>query len=273
MVRDRAAVLDQGGEASVRGQIAGHEAARRGARVRLGDEAGGEEGLDRPEVRRAQDAPAGKRQGKHRIAFFPTSCHTHPGRHKRRHPSLCGEAASARGRWPGRADPKRRSAARYHGAETVRRHFMTVVIAPDSFKGSLDQNGVAEAMAAGLARFRQAAAVVLRPMADGGEGTAAVIQRVRGGAFEPVTVDDAYGRPHEGRILFLPDRTAVIEAAAGPAYVAPNERPAPARNAHSRGLGMLMNAALARGARRVVVALGGTGSSDGGLGALRELGA
>jgi len=150
---------------------------------------------------------------------------------------------------------------------------MTVVIAPDSFKGSLDQNGVAEAMAAGLARFRKDAAVVLRPMADGGEGTAAVIQRVRGGAFEPVTVDDAYGRPHEGRILFLPDRTAVIEAAAGPAYVAPNERPAPARNAHSRGLGMLMNAALARGARRVVVALGGTGSSDGGLGALRELGA
>lgn len=150
---------------------------------------------------------------------------------------------------------------------------MSIVLAPDSFKGSLSQMEAAEAMARGLSRWLPESVLIRRPMADGGEGTAAVIATARGGTFHTCPVLDAYGRSRTGRFLLLPDRTAVIEAAAGPGYVPPEERPAPGRAAHSRGLGLLMNEAIARGARRLVVTLGGTGSSDGGMGALLELGA
>ncbi|MGC8489532.1 MAG: glycerate kinase [Clostridia bacterium] len=152
---------------------------------------------------------------------------------------------------------------------------VAIVLAPDSFKGTLSQAEAVDAMARGLARFLPGAgaAIVRCPMADGGEGTADVVASARGGTFYTCSVQDAYGRPWEGRWLLLDDGTALIEAASGPGFVTPEDRPRPGRLAHSRGLGLLMRDAMARGARRLVVALGGTGSTDGGLGALMELGA
>lgn len=146
---------------------------------------------------------------------------------------------------------------------------MRVVIAPDSFKGGPDARTVAEAMARGVRRA--GACPVVRPMADGGEGTAAI---VGGPDASEVGVDvvDAYGRP--GRAAYVRrDGIAIVEAARGSGYVKPEHRPGHGLRTTSRGTGMLLRAALSDPeVGRVLVALGGTGSTDGGLGLLVGLG-
>lgn len=105
-------------------------------------------------------------------------------------------------------------------------------------------------------------------MADGGEGTAEVLERALGGAWRRARVSDPLGRPVEARWLLLPDGTAVVEAAEplGLPRLAPHERD-PLR-ASSRGLGELVLAASAD-ARALLVGLGGVATVDGGAG-LRE---
>jgi glycerate kinase len=150
---------------------------------------------------------------------------------------------------------------------------MRIVVAPDSFKGTLTQREAVEAIMKGLGRERPGWTLVARPMADGGEGTVDVLAVALGGAWVSATVEDAFGRPRTARFLMLTDGTAVVEAASGPGFIPAAARPAPGRQAHSRGLGQLMQAALAAEARRLVVTLGGTGCSDGGMGLLQALGA
>lgn len=109
-------------------------------------------------------------------------------------------------------------------------------------------------------------------MADGGEGTAQVVYAALGGQWIDADVEDAYGRPVKAALLRLPDDTYLVEAAAGPGFVLPDQRLKPGWEATSRGLGQLMQAAVRAGARKLVVTLGGTGSSDGGMGLMEILG-
>ena len=106
------------------------------------------------------------------------------------------------------------------------------------------------------------------PVADGGEGTAAVLHSALGGSWRAASVADPLGRRVEARFLLLPDGTAVVEAAAalGLPLLQPEERD-PLR-ASSRGLGELVLAALAAGAQGVLVCLGGVATVDGGAGLL-----
>lgn len=147
-----------------------------------------------------------------------------------------------------------------------------VVVAPDSFKGSLPAAEVAAELAAGWRTARPGDELVLRPQADGGEGTLDAVAAAHPGAtwlrVPGVTGPD--GRPVEGRWLLLPDRTAVLELAQTsglPLMAAPDPR-----GATSRGLGETMAAALAAGCRAVVVGIGGSASTDGGSGLLGALG-
>jgi glycerate kinase len=110
------------------------------------------------------------------------------------------------------------------------------------------------------------------PLADGGEGTLAAILATRPGRVVTCEALDAYGRTKTARFVVWDDGTALVEAAEGPGWVPPERRPRPAREADSRGLGQMIKAALAAGAERLLITLGGTGSSDGGLGLVRELG-
>jgi len=149
---------------------------------------------------------------------------------------------------------------------------MKVVIAPDSFKGSLSASRVAEAIAEGWRSVRPDDEITLLPQADGGEGTldaveAAVPGSVRRGAGL-VTGPD--GRPVPGEWLELPDGTAVVELAQMcglPLMATPDPL-----GATTMGLGQVIRAALASGARRLVIGLGGSASTDGGAGALEALG-
>jgi glycerate kinase len=104
------------------------------------------------------------------------------------------------------------------------------------------------------------------PVADGGEGTASVLATALGGEWLDARVSDPLGRPRTARFLVTPDGTAVVEAASaiGLELLSADEL-APLR-ASSRGLGELVTAVLAVRPRRMLVALGGTATVDGGAG-------
>jgi glycerate kinase len=143
-----------------------------------------------------------------------------------------------------------------------------IVIAPDSFKGSLPADRAAAAIAEGVARVLPAAQLLLRPVADGGEGTVAAALRV-GYAPRTVTVSGPDGRPVAATFA-TDDGTAVLElaSAAGLGLLA---APAP-MTATTRGVGELLRAALDAGARRLVLGIGGSATTDGGAGMLQALG-
>jgi glycerate kinase len=144
------------------------------------------------------------------------------------------------------------------------------VCAPDKLRGALTAPEAAGALAAGCRDAGWDA--IEHPLADGGEGTAIAIALARGGRLEPIDTVDALGRPHRGRLAVLPDGTCVVEAAEAIAlgHLRPGERDV--MRASSRGIAPLLLAALERGAPRVVVALGGSATVDGGLGLLSGLG-
>lgn len=151
---------------------------------------------------------------------------------------------------------------------------MRVLVAPDSFKGTLAATGVARALAAGWRAVRPGDTVVELPLADGGEGTMdAIGAAVPGAVPHPVpAVTGPDGRPVDAAWLQLPGGRAVVELASSsglPLMAAPDPLAA-----HTRGLGEVIAAALASGlVRSMSVAVGGSASTDGGTGALAALGA
>jgi glycerate 2-kinase len=143
---------------------------------------------------------------------------------------------------------------------------LNVLVAPDSFKGTYSAREVAAALARGL-RAGGLEAVVL-PIADGGEGTMDAL----GGEVRTASVSDPLGRPVEARFSMLEDgRTAVVETAeaSGLRLVAESERDSYA--ASTRGTGELIAAAVETGARSILLAVGGSATTDGGAGALEAL--
>jgi glycerate kinase len=147
---------------------------------------------------------------------------------------------------------------------------MRFLVAPDSFKGIFDAAAVAGAVAAGI---EEGGAEADRcPVADGGEGTMAVLLAALGGERRQVAVHDPLRRAIEASFGLLGDgETAIVETAqaSGLGLVAPEERD-PER-ADTYGAGELIAAAIGSGARRVLVAVGGSATTDGGRGALEAL--
>jgi glycerate 2-kinase len=145
------------------------------------------------------------------------------------------------------------------------------LVAPDSFKGTFDAFEVAEAVAAGVEAAGGEADRC--PVADGGEGTMEVLLRALGGERRAASVHDPLRRRIDAEFALLGDGgTAVVEAAraAGLTFVAAEERDA--ERADTYGAGELIAAALATDVGRVLVAVGGSASTDGGDGAIEALG-
>jgi glycerate kinase len=148
---------------------------------------------------------------------------------------------------------------------------MHILIAPTAFKGSLTPAEAADAIIAGLHRSGLGAVCDRLPLADGGDGTLESYLATGGRRLAVETVD-ALGRPLTSAIGILDDGSAVIEMAlaSGLALLAPDERDA--LRASSYGTGLLLRAALESGARRIILGLGGSATTDGGAGALAALG-
>jgi glycerate kinase len=142
-------------------------------------------------------------------------------------------------------------------------------VCPDKFRGTLSAAEAAAAFAAGLRRagFAEVREV---PLADGGEGTLDALLAGRGGSRRTARVTGPLGDPVDAEYGILPDGTAVIEMAraSGLELVDRND---PLR-ASTRGTGELIAAARRGGATRIVVGVGGSATTDGGLGAVEAIG-
>ncbi|MCW8274991.1 glycerate kinase [Pseudomonas sp. PCH199] len=150
---------------------------------------------------------------------------------------------------------------------------MKIVIAPDSFKDSLSAQGVADAIALGLMEVWPDAQLVKCPMADGGEGTVESILAACGGELQRIAVRGPLGDPVDAAWGWLPDsHTAIIEMAeaSGLQLVPVDQRDACISSTF--GTGELIRAALDEGAQRVILAIGGSATNDGGAGAMQALG-
>ncbi len=150
-----------------------------------------------------------------------------------------------------------------------------VLLAPDSFKGSLSSVEVTRALAEGWARARPGDALVAAPLADGGEGTLAAIAEAGGWEWQECLAHDPLGRPLVARWLRSADglRAALeLAEASGLSRLADGEPRAPLA-ATTDGTGEILRAILDDGIRDVVMGVGGSATTDGGSGILRALGA
>ena len=155
-----------------------------------------------------------------------------------------------------------------------RRDRLRVLLAPDSFKGSLTSVEVAAALAEGWARARPGDDLVLAPLADGGEGTLAAIAQTGGWEWQECPAHDPLGRPLTARWLLSEDgaRAAVELAEASGLSLLPNGEPRSPLAASTEGTGEVLEAVLNAGVRHIVLGVGGSATTDGGAGLLHALG-
>lgn len=146
-----------------------------------------------------------------------------------------------------------------------------VVVAPDSFKGSLSAAQVAEAIASGISRARPDAVVRCCPMADGGEGTLDAML-AQGGTRRTVRVAGASLAPREAAVGVIDTRTAIVETAEIVGITDPVGMSVPVDARSTRGMGEAIRMLLDDGVRRFFVALGGSSTNDAGAGLLAGLG-
>ena len=150
---------------------------------------------------------------------------------------------------------------------------MKILIAPDKFKGALNAHEVAENIAEGLCDVLPAAKIEIVPMADGGEGTAEVICNAGEGSWLECRAHDPLGRQIEARYGWIADKKLAImemSEAAGMRRLSESERD-PVR-ATTFGVGEMILDASGRGAKQIIIGLGGSATNDGGFGMARALG-
>ncbi len=150
---------------------------------------------------------------------------------------------------------------------------MRILITPDKFKHALDAFGVARAMAAGVSVVRPDDTITLQPLADGGEGTAQVLAAATAADQHGCDVHDPIGRPRRAQWwLTRADRTALLEMSAASGLHLLAEPEANPLHTSSFGTGQILRTALAAGATRVLLGVGGSATVDGGAGCLQAMG-
>ena len=149
---------------------------------------------------------------------------------------------------------------------------MKIVIAIDSFKGSLSSVEAGNAAAEGIKRVLPDPEIIVSPVADGGEGTVDALVSGLNGRFRQTIVSDPLGRPITAKYGILPDNTAVIEmAAASGLTLLKNEERDPMHTT-TFGTGELILDAVKLGCRNFIIGIGGSATNDGGTGCLQALG-
>jgi glycerate kinase len=147
----------------------------------------------------------------------------------------------------------------------------TIVLAPDSFKGSLTAQQACDALSEGLLRVYPHATLRACPMADGGEGTLDALLS-GSGTRQRLTVRGASGAPRDIAAGLFDDHTAVIETAEIVGITDAVGMAIPVEGRSTAGLGEALRALLDQGARRFLIGLGGSSTNDAGVGLLAALG-
>ena len=147
---------------------------------------------------------------------------------------------------------------------------MKVVIAIDSFKGCLSSKEANEAAAEGIRRVYPDAEIIKVPVSDGGEGYMEAFHAAIGGKLEEVMVRDPLMRPVKAKYL-LQGETAVIEIAQASGLTLLTKEERNPMVATSYGTGQMVADAVRKGAKHIIVGLGGSATSDAGIGMLKAL--
>ena len=148
---------------------------------------------------------------------------------------------------------------------------MKFLVAPDKFKGSLSAQEVSENIALGIRDVIQNAEIEIAPMADGGEGTAEVICKTRGGKWVTCSVHGPLGDPIEASYVWLGE-SAVMEMSEAAGMRRLKNTAGDVLRSNTFGVGEMLLDAAKRGAREIIIGLGGSATNDGGLGMARALG-
>ena len=151
---------------------------------------------------------------------------------------------------------------------------MQILLCPDSFKGSLAADAVCAALKKGILSVCPTATVYAMPMADGGEGTLALLSALLHQKPVQKQVHQAYGNLDFSEYLYFEkEQTAVIESAQAIGLSEIDKNYLCTKKASSKGVGELIaDAVLQKGAKKILLTLGGTATTDGGMGALSEMG-
>lgn len=149
---------------------------------------------------------------------------------------------------------------------------MRILIAPDKLRGTYTAGEAAAALGRGWLSARDGDELREMPLADGGEGTAEALCAASGGSWRAAEVHDAAGRPIEARFALLDPATAALDVAEACGALRVADLPRDPLGASSAGAGELIRAALVSGATTVIVGVGGTATSDGGVGLRDTLG-
>lgn len=146
-----------------------------------------------------------------------------------------------------------------------------IIVAPDSFKGTMSYIEVCDIIESGIKNIYPSAKVIKLPIADGGEGTVDAFLSYSGGRKLHVRVKDPLFREVASYYGILPDGTAVIEmaAASGLPLVEKEKNPC---GTTTFGTGQLISDALDKGCRRLIIGVGGSATNDGGVGMAAALG-
>src|SRR5207248_2908812 len=150
---------------------------------------------------------------------------------------------------------------------------MRILIAPDKFKGSLSAQQVAENIALGIRDVIPDAEIEIAPVADGGEGTADAICKARGGEWLTCRAHGPLGDAIEASYVWLEESRSVVmemSEAAGMRRLKNGVRDV--LRANTFGVGEMLLDAAKRGAREIIIGLGGSATNDGGVGMARALG-
>ena len=150
---------------------------------------------------------------------------------------------------------------------------MKVVIAIDSFKGSLNTNMAGEATREGVLQVYKDAQVVVMPIADGGEGTVEAVISATDGEIIDVAVCGPIGNKISASYGIIPKtKTAVIEMAAAAGITLIEEKQRNPLVTTTYGVGQMIMDAISRGCRKFVIGIGGSATNDGGVGMLQAMG-
>jgi len=149
---------------------------------------------------------------------------------------------------------------------------MKVVVAMDSFKGSLSSMEAGNAAREGIWRARRAE-VVVKPLADGGEGTTEALVEGLGGTYVEIEVTGPMGFPVKARYGIVEDgRTAVMEMAEAAGIILVKGEDLDPWKASTTGVGEMISDAVKRGCREFIIGIGGSATTEGGIGMLEALG-
>ena len=150
---------------------------------------------------------------------------------------------------------------------------MKVVVAIDSLKGSLTSLEAGEAIQEGILRAISDAEVIVRPLADGGEGTVEALTRGMNGRYEKITVTDPLGRPTDAVYGILEDsHTAILEMSAAAGITLIDAKDRNPMNTTTYGVGEMIKDAIGKSCRHFFIGIGGSATNDGGIGMLQALG-